>query len=43
VACVWPSFSARTWRAGVKINIVKGVDIAKATGGVHCLTRPLYL
>jgi N-dimethylarginine dimethylaminohydrolase len=29
--------------AGVTITIVKGTEIAKATGGVHCLTRPLYL
>jgi N-dimethylarginine dimethylaminohydrolase len=29
--------------AGITINIVKGTEIAKATGGVHCLTRPLYL
>jgi N-dimethylarginine dimethylaminohydrolase len=28
--------------AGVTIHIVKGTEIAKATGGVHCLTRPLY-
>jgi N-dimethylarginine dimethylaminohydrolase len=29
-------------KAGVSIRLVKGVEIAKATGGVHCLTRPLY-
>lgn len=29
--------------AGVTITIVKGTEIAKATGGVHCLTRPIYL
>ena len=29
--------------AGVTIEIAKGVEISKATGGVHCLTRPLYL
>jgi len=29
--------------AGVRIDVVKGVEIAKATGGVHCLTRPVYL
>jgi N-dimethylarginine dimethylaminohydrolase len=28
--------------AGVTIERVKGTEIAKATGGVHCLTRPLY-
>lgn len=28
--------------AGVTIQLVKGTEIAKATGGVHCLTRPLY-
>lgn len=29
--------------AGISIDIVKGTEIAKASGGVHCLTRPLYL
>ncbi len=29
--------------AGIAIDIVKGTEIAKATGGVHCLTRPVYL
>lgn len=28
--------------AGISIKVVRGVEIAKATGGVHCLTRPLY-
>jgi N-dimethylarginine dimethylaminohydrolase len=28
--------------AGVTIDVVKGTEIAKATGGVHCLTRPVY-
>ncbi|MDQ0475002.1 arginine deiminase family protein [Labrys wisconsinensis] len=28
--------------ADVTIQLVKGTEIAKATGGVHCLTRPLY-
>lgn len=30
-------------RAGVTINCFPGGEIAKATGGVHCLTRPIYL
>jgi N-dimethylarginine dimethylaminohydrolase len=30
-------------RAGITINCLPGGEIAKATGGVHCLTRPLYL
>ncbi|UCI34053.1 dimethylarginine dimethylaminohydrolase family protein [Mesorhizobium sp. B4-1-4] len=29
--------------AGIRIDVVKGTEIAKATGGVHCLTRPLYI
>src|SRR3569623_299981 len=29
--------------AGITIDVVKGEEIAKATGGVHCLTRPIYL
>lgn len=29
--------------AGIRIDIVRGTEIAKASGGVHCLTRPLYL
>jgi N-dimethylarginine dimethylaminohydrolase len=29
--------------AGIEIGVVKGTEIAKATGGVHCLTRPLYV
>lgn len=28
--------------AGIEIGIVKGTEIAKAAGGLHCLTRPLY-
>ncbi len=28
--------------AGISIGVVKGIEIAKATGGVHCLTRPVY-
>lgn len=28
--------------ANISIGVVKGHEIAKATGGVHCLTRPLY-
>lgn len=28
--------------SGATIGVVKGTEIAKATGGVHCLTRPLY-
>ncbi|WP_375398614.1 arginine deiminase family protein [uncultured Sphingomonas sp.] len=29
-------------RAGITITSVAGDEIAKATGGVHCLTRPVY-
>jgi N-dimethylarginine dimethylaminohydrolase len=29
--------------AGISIACLHGGEIAKATGGVHCLTRPLYL
>jgi N-dimethylarginine dimethylaminohydrolase len=29
--------------AGISITCLRGSEIAKATGGVHCLTRPLYL
>ena len=29
--------------AGINIVTVDGQEIAKATGGVHCLTRPLYI
>ena len=29
-------------RAGIKIDCISGGEIAKATGGVHCLTRPVY-
>lgn len=29
-------------RAGITIDCVSGSEIAKATGGVHCLTRPVY-
>jgi N-dimethylarginine dimethylaminohydrolase len=29
--------------AGIDISCVHGSEIAKATGGVHCLTRPIYL
>jgi N-dimethylarginine dimethylaminohydrolase len=29
--------------AQINISCVSGGEIAKATGGVHCLTRPLYL
>ncbi|MEQ1769133.1 MAG: arginine deiminase family protein [Devosia sp.] len=28
--------------AKITISVVKGTEIAKATGGVHCLTRPIY-
>ena len=28
--------------AGVRITCLQGAEIAKAAGGVHCLTRPLY-
>jgi N-dimethylarginine dimethylaminohydrolase len=30
-------------RAGITIDCVAGGEIAKAAGGVHCLTRPVYL
>lgn len=30
-------------RAGIAITCLSGREIAKATGGVHCLTRPVYL
>jgi len=29
-------------KAGICIECVSGREIAKATGGVHCLTRPVY-
>lgn len=29
-------------RCGITIECVAGGEIAKATGGVHCLTRPVY-
>lgn len=29
-------------RAGITIQCLAGGEIAKATGGVHCLTRPIY-
>jgi N-dimethylarginine dimethylaminohydrolase len=29
--------------AGIAITVVTGAEIAKAAGGVHCLTRPVYL
>ena len=29
--------------SGVRITCLEGGEIAKAAGGVHCLTRPLYL
>jgi N-dimethylarginine dimethylaminohydrolase len=29
--------------AGISIACLHGGEIAKATGGVYCLTRPLYL
>ena len=29
-------------KAGITIECVPGREIAKATGGVHCLTRPVY-
>jgi N-dimethylarginine dimethylaminohydrolase len=29
-------------KAGITIRCVPGSEIAKATGGVHCLTRPVY-
>jgi N-dimethylarginine dimethylaminohydrolase len=28
-------------RAGIQISCIRGNEIAKATGGVHCLTRPI--
>jgi N-dimethylarginine dimethylaminohydrolase len=28
--------------SGITINCIDGGEIAKATGGVHCLTRPIY-
>lgn len=30
-------------KAGIAITCLSGSEIAKATGGVHCLTRPIYL
>ena len=30
-------------KAGVTVTCQPGREIAKATGGVHCLTRPVYL
>jgi len=29
-------------KAGIRITCLDGSEIAKATGGVHCLTRPIY-
>lgn len=29
-------------KAGIAITCLTGAEIAKATGGVHCLTRPVY-
>src|SRR5262249_17379985 len=29
--------------AGITISCLPGGEIAKAAGGVHCLTRPLYI
>ncbi len=29
-------------KAGITINCLDGSEIAKAAGGVHCLTRPVY-
>ena len=29
-------------KAGVRVTCLQGREIAKATGGVHCLTRPVY-
>jgi N-dimethylarginine dimethylaminohydrolase len=29
--------------AGVRITCLHGAEIAKTAGGIHCLTRPLYL
>ena len=29
-------------KAGIAITCLAGTEIAKATGGVHCLTRPVY-
>jgi N-dimethylarginine dimethylaminohydrolase len=28
--------------AGITVKLVSGTEIAKAAGGVHCLTRPIY-
>jgi len=30
-------------KAAIKITCLEGHEIAKAAGGVHCLTRPLYI
>jgi N-dimethylarginine dimethylaminohydrolase len=30
-------------QAGISITCLEGDEIAKASGGVHCLTRPLYV
>jgi N-dimethylarginine dimethylaminohydrolase len=30
-------------KAGVTVTCVPGAEIAKAAGGIHCLTRPVYL
>jgi N-dimethylarginine dimethylaminohydrolase len=30
-------------KAGIRVTCLPGREIAKATGGVHCLTRPVYL
>jgi N-dimethylarginine dimethylaminohydrolase len=30
-------------KAGISITCLEGGEIAKASGGVHCLTRPLYI
>jgi N-dimethylarginine dimethylaminohydrolase len=38
-----PEFKAELeHKAGISITCVPGTEIAKATGGVHCLTRPVY-
>jgi N-dimethylarginine dimethylaminohydrolase len=29
-------------KAGIAITCMPGTEIAKAAGGVHCLTRPVY-
>jgi N-dimethylarginine dimethylaminohydrolase len=29
--------------AGIRLTCLEGDEIAKASGGVHCLTRPLYI